>query len=740
MTLSLKDFTGEIPREAADRLPVGAAQVAVNCEFSHGELRSLKGLGSGFVTSTRPVRGLFTDNGLRFFIWDRPTRAFLHPTIDDTLRRVIYQTHGQGIRVAQTDTMKLSSLNPSAPTESWKAGVKPPATAPTLGVEVAQSWDGDAGAQISIDALIKVGSAVVTVTTLETVTEITRWQSYDVLVPPEIAIATSGTTALTPGSDGYITIPDSCVVYAEISGTTVFTFSPGTVKVNASGQVKRVDGVTLSDLPLSGGALSPTAIDFRGKVWMPASSLYTGLNNGTASGAIGTASDTAQTIEFRITIRNQSTGTVYLTQDVTGVEGATGPSGTHYTVSLDSSETVESVAYVAVAINTWGEESAPSPAATIEKTRGQQVRVTGTHTTDAGQVGLRGIAIYRTYASNQSAAFLLVGEAVLSSGSYTFVDATNETTTTTALTSSEWDAPPDSAANLTYVGNGSFAASLGKDLLFSEPYRPHAWPYRMSFPHGIVGVVAVEGGALVTTQAQSYIVSGAHPTQMNQQLLPVEQAGWSDTAMTRVDGAAVFAGNDGLVSVSGGQPSLSGSLALFAPEDWRARYSAVRQNMRLAHRDGRVLGLVDPSYPSSVSGSNFLITLDSAKPTLSRLDFGTPVYCAVPGETTDQVYVGNDTGVGVLFAGNNMQIVWQSGDVKYSRPRTFAAAIIDCEGDFFVTIFADQLIVHALVVVGRTEFRLPPHARARRWSVSFEGIGTVRSFEMGNSFRELQAV
>ena len=139
------------------------------------------------------------------------------------------------------------------------------------------------------------------------------------------------------------------------------------------------------------------------------------------------------------------------------------------------------------------------------------------------------------------------------------------------------------------MGNGFFVVGAGKDLVFSEPYRPHAWPYRMTLPHGIVGIVAIEGGILVTTQAQCYLVSGAHPTQMSQQLLPVEQAGWSSMAMARIEGAAVFASNDGLVSVYGGQPSIKESQSLFMRADWRSRYGSARLNMRLAHHDGRVL-------------------------------------------------------------------------------------------------------------------------------------------------------
>lgn len=41
-TLSIRKFNGEIPRLPADGLPGDAAQTAINCEFAHGELRTLE--------------------------------------------------------------------------------------------------------------------------------------------------------------------------------------------------------------------------------------------------------------------------------------------------------------------------------------------------------------------------------------------------------------------------------------------------------------------------------------------------------------------------------------------------------------------------------------------------------------------------------------------------------------------------------------------------------------------------
>lgn len=753
--LSLRSFNGEIPRLPADRLPEDSAQFAQNCEFGHGELRSLSGVVDAFETSVTPVRGIFTDNGLRFFVWDRPTRAYLHPTIDDTMRRVIYQSHGSGVRVAQTDTMKLSSNRPGSPTESWAAGVKAP-TSISIDLTTDERWNGDDDARLSIDILVKTGGVAISSTLRATEVEVEeKWKSYLVTVPADLL-----TTEQAPvDGDGYITVNQNALAIRTVTlesgsglpgGDGDDWVEHGGSVVLPSGQWKlRSDGRIQFTEPddeepysaLFGSiAVPPDAIDYMGKIWSPASTLFTALRDGTVSSQAGTAD--AKTVAFKVTIDNPVTGEVHLSQEAWSEQ----VSENVYRVRLaaEGGDETETIAYTAVAVNIWGEESAPCQEVVIDRLKGQRVTVTVSHTADADQVPLRGIAIYRTYASNQSASlFLLNTEPVsLSGGQAAIVDDTTEVQTTTVLATAEWDSPPLNAGNLTYVGNGFFALSSGKDLVFSEPNRPHAWPYRMTLPHGIVGIVAVEGGVLVTTQAQAYVVSGAHPTQMSQQLLPAEQAGWSDTTLARVDGAAIFAGNDGLVSVYGGQPSLDGSLQLFTREDWRRRFSGARQNLRLSQHDGRVLGLIDPTYPiaSPADAQAFLLSLDEAAGAFCRLDIGTPVYCAVPTAATDGLYIGRDGGVARLGDGADLDLVWHSREALFPRPIAFGAAIVDCDGDFQVEVHADGAVISTRDVSGRSAFRLPAARPALRWSVRFSGSGVIRSFELGGSFAELQRV
>ena len=542
-----RKFNGEIPRLPTDRLPEDAAQSALNCEFAHDELRPLKALGTHYAVAAaaRPCRALFTADGVNFYAWSMPTRAYLHPTIDDTANRVIYHTQGAKLKVATLSGAKAINLSP-----------EPPATAFDLGVT-------------------------------------------------------------------------ACAAPAVVLGAAT-----------------------------SGAA--------------------------------------------------------------------------------------ETVALVAVAVNVWGEESAPSAPVLFDRQAGQSATYTVTHTATAGQQVLSGINFYRTYPGQQgSTEYFLINAtpAAIAGGQASISDATDAPPNTTALGTAEWSLPPALPNNLTYVGNGFFAVGAGKDLVFSEPYRPHAWPYRMTLPHGIVGIVAVEGGILVTTQAQCYLVGGAHPTQMSQQLLPVEQAGWSSTAMARIEGAAVFGSNDGLVSVRGGQPSMQESQSLFTRKDWRDKYSTARLNMRLAHHDGRVLGLIDPSYPTTSSASPFILRLDEAAGSYCRLDAGQPLYGAAVSGTTDQLFVTTATGF-AEFAGSstNLAYEWQSGDRLFPLPVSFACGVVDAVGTATLEVYADNALRSTVAVSGRTAFRIAGGAPAYRWSVKLTGTATVREVSLAHSFAELKGV
>ena len=542
-----RKFNGEIPRLPADRLPEDAAQLARNCEFAHGELRALRALGTHYTVNAaaQPCRALFTTDGINFYAWNRPTRAYRHPTIDDTANRILYHKHGEGLKVALVSGMRAMNLQPSEPTQSWALGVTRPS-------------------------------------------------------PP---------------------------------------------------------GVTL----------------------------------GAATGG-----------------------------------------------------DPETVALVATVVNAWLEESASSDPVLFDRQVGRSATYTVSHTATAGQQDILGINFYRTYPSQQGTTeYFLINAApiALSGGSASLVDASDEPQTAITLVTPYWDMPPASPSNLTYMGNGFFVVGAGKDLVFSEPYRPHAWPYRMTLTHGVVGIIEVEGGALVTTTAGAYLISGTHPSQVSQQLLPVEQAGWSDTAITRVEGAAVYASNDGMVSVNGGQPSLKGSQTLFTRRDWRALFGQYRQNLRLAHHDGHLIGIVDPNYPAAGISFAFSVRLDESEGSYQSLNLGQSIYGAAVSATTDQLFLTTATGFAEFMGSSSaLEYQWLSGERLLPSPASLSCGVIDAVGSGELWLAADGYDIGPIAFSGRTSFRIPPTNPAYRWSVDIYGTATVREVSLGQSFAELKGI
>ena len=631
-TLSIRTFTGEVPRLPADRLPEGAAQFAQNCDFTHGELRPLAGLGPHRTTGpgAQPCRALFTPDGEKFFAWDKPTRAFLAPTVDDVWERIYYNTEGLGLRASQRSALrdKLDSPRPPADGAYWQVGVKRPnGLVPTVSTDLAL----DVHVQTLRYGVLVKEEPVVSTTT------VTPGLTYEVQIPPgalstESTVTVAGRTpevgvldvavgsAYNPGGDGTpatVTTASAEVMARFFLGddtltvtwTTPRPWSSFQTRTLASGRwvvaQKLAGGYEIYEVGANTEAIqSPTDIQYKGTTYASAQALYEALY--VAGTTTTTTSTEGVTIRFRVKVFNSASGVVYYDGIASHVAA---PTPLIYTITIPAFNTLlasssdgmlQAVSYVAVAINIWNEESAPSDPIVVEFRPGLTgVTLEIPHTPDPAEVPLAGMLFYRTYlSSTNSTAYFLINEtpATPIGGVYSLSDASTEphTTSTLAANQAEWDAPPATLESLSYAGNGAFCGAVGKDLYFSEPYRPHAWPYRMVFPHDIIGVLGVEGGVLVTTTLHPYLVYGAHPEQMSQVRMNAEQSGWSRTAMTHLEGSAVYAGNDGLVAVSGGQASIKASQELFRREDWRKMFGAVKQNLRLAQHDGRLLGIVDP--------------------------------------------------------------------------------------------------------------------------------------------------
>lgn len=115
--VSFRNFGGEIPRLSAWELPEGQAQIAVNADLGHGDLRGIRA-NAPFASATlaAAIRAVYTDDGFNFFAWPYEVYPVKSMVVGDIYYRVYYtamQADGPIIKVARTRRAD-GSANPPA--------------------------------------------------------------------------------------------------------------------------------------------------------------------------------------------------------------------------------------------------------------------------------------------------------------------------------------------------------------------------------------------------------------------------------------------------------------------------------------------------------------------------------------------------------------------------------------------------------------------------------------------------
>jgi hypothetical protein len=410
-------------------------------------------------------------------------------------------------------------------------------------------------------------------------------------------------------------------------------------------------------------------------------------------------------------------------------------SGTSYDIDL-SWGVIETRAYLYTLVNTYMEESAPSPATLISPTYIQSVSITRTIPSFTGYQPYSATYIYRTFGG--TAAYLKVAASY--SGLHdVYVDNTHEASNVgTALVSAEWTPPPSTIAGLKLMPQGWFVGFNNNVLYMSEPYRPHTWPYSITFPNGIRGVCPGAQGLVVTTFDRTYLVSGQHPASAMQTELPIPVGGVSHVGMCNIEGMVAFVSQDGIVLVEGTRASLEFSQKLFTREVWRARYGDILGTMKLSYHDGCMYAttpLVD-----GLGAYGFCVRVDEATGAYTRLNIPISAVARLP--ILDTLYfTRTDDGVSgrniyIMDTGAGSGYSWRSKDFIFPSPEKFGAFYIRCNSTASVLIYAEDQLFYS--VEAATGYHRVPAGQALKWSVLLSSSQIVYEFVMAQTMGELR--
>lgn len=772
--IAIRNFKGEIPKTPTHLLPDGAASAAINCDFSRGDLRPFKqGEDTGLVASVGPVTSLYVRDATSFTTGNPPQLKWysspahtekLHrsPVIDDTFNRVyMIAKHAVPGLPGQTTNAHLVAFtwdnaqgNGGEPIDTFPftgqaiVGVPTPTVAPTLTTET------------FVNALPGIAQPKF---------RLRCWWESDGVRYQETTwndITAVGQTVSPAGSTGAGNA-------SHPSWATQFIINPPGPDIAVDAEGEEVDGRTPTDAYLG--------VELR---IFDGTQLLLAMNTTTKATVPARSSALPGGLEMVIYKTNPD------------------QNDRQYDVRL-SWGIIETRAYCFTVVNEWNEESAPSPPTLVSVRFIDKVKAacrfpimrrnSGSRLFyyQKRKLGASGINLYRTFGGSanylkvkhgtnstydrSSAGAAIAGDTTTNyptvqndnngTGVWSFVydEVHTPSDVSSALISMEWEAPPDGdetdilarsigqPQGLTLMQNGWFAMFRNNTLYMSEPYRPHTWPYSMTFPSNIKAICAGAQALVVATQDSVYLVNGNHPASVSQMRLPVPVGGVSQLGICNVEGAVALVTNDGILLINGSQADFNMSQQLFTRDVWRSRYGASLANMRLDYHDGFLVA----SFSDGTVG--FAVRTDEAPGSFTRhalLFYGSANY-----PSDDSLIYTTNTGPNegrrvYKFRGeptsSYMTAYWLSKEHTFQKPESMGAFYIRCAGPVNVSIYLEGVLYHTAAVTGTGYYRIPAAAfnrdgRGLRWSVALslpEASGivpTVSEFLMAQTMAELKS-
>lgn len=394
--------------------------------------------------------------------------------------------------------------------------------------------------------------------------------------------------------------------------------------------------------------------------------------------------------------------------------------------------------FVYTFVSMYGEESAPSPPLTLTGavddtwTLGAMQIETSPPITGRGNfTNANGATkrIYRTITSvSGQTSFFFIKEVAMSLVSTDVSDIDSDVALNNLLESSGWNEPPDELEGIITHPNGFMVGYVGRDLYFSEPYRPHAWPakYVLSTDFEIMGLGIVGNTIGVTTQSNPYGCTGIHPEAMSLAKSTTVEPCLSKKGVVTLPTGIMYPSNNGLAWLNPVGATIV-TRQFMTKEEWQTefrpdRINAARYETRYIAFNCTSCGFVyDP------------IEQKAAVVDLTRvnrvIDIYTDVYTGLVNLLeSDRVFEWDP-------AGNTVPVTytWKSRVFEFAKPLNMGAAIVKFSDDTFT---ADAEYIELLVAVNALIAATTPPLGG----INSRGMNSRRKIGVDSYTDELKAV
>lgn len=610
MKITGAGFKGTIPKTSAWEIPDQYAQAANTCRLTSGDLEPYKGTTDvltfdkgSIISAIYPIDRDGTNGGPYWLNW---TSAEASTGVevakgfdkDDNGAEFVYFTGTDRPRVTKR-SMAINGLGNAYPYESYYLGLPIPSVALTAANAVSSSITADYTLDgASINDFSKGGgpNALIAVSGTQIQLSTTNQSASDAWISKDVGFSTVQFSRMTFRLQA---------LTAKSNNLTAFAIPYGFSNTSDGGRVFLTHNSSNNQLRISLGTVS---LDPTDPTDGPVAKAYSNQSGTTLiSGAPnwGTAFDVqidaklqkvvttsaGSERKFEVTVTVFTTAGVQLyTATVTNIvltggfiqfEAAaqvnsdnTPVSGTNQ-IGIDlikvylvgEADTSSLTNYVYVFVNSFGQESAPSPASN-DVIAGEFLENTLTGFTTSGasaNYGIIGYRLYRAVTGSLDTQYQFVRTAdyitdpgtgvvdILPLSTVSTLDDNTDDQLEGVLLSLDWLEPPTDARNILALPNGIMIVTSGNLLCPSVQFRPHAYPesYKLATDFPIVGLAAIESSVVVMTQESTYVVTGSDPSALSMNIVSSIYGCISRRSIARWrEYGIVYASKRGLVAVT----------------------------------------------------------------------------------------------------------------------------------------------------------------------------------------------
>lgn len=395
--------------------------------------------------------------------------------------------------------------------------------------------------------------------------------------------------------------------------------------------------------------------------------------------------------------------------------------------------TIDSRSYVYTYVSVWGEEGPPSPPSDLTDIgEGQSGDVSGMAGAPTGNYNIQTKRIYRSNTGNTVDGFQFVAEIPVGNGS--FNDTLSNAQLGESIPSVTWDMPSPDMIGLCFMPNGIGCGFFGKEVAFSEPFIPHAWPtgYRLTTDYPVVAIKPVGTSLAVVTEGTPYLITGTDPQSMSMTKLESMQACVSKRSMVDMGDYAVYASPDGLVIIGSNGARLV-TESVIDKRQW-AEYNP--SSVHAYYFDGKYIAF----YNNGLEQKGMIF--DPANPSngIIHLDFyATAGYSDL---VRDKLYLQIGDDICEFDAGTTPLIAtWKSGIQRTPKPiNAGVAQVIAASYPVTFKLYGNGVLRHTQQVASRDPFRLPSGYTADSWEVEINSTNPVSDVFVAESISDLRRI